>query len=164
MAERTIKTREGPINRRKLVVEGRRLVLSDLGYPPDHQASDMDLARRHQEKFLGAPLKCQPDTWLKTVAVRAHNGWNVSHERRISADARERRLAIARGGHHVTARPSPLREPTKTGPTTGGGGRLSTDGVRDDAQGKSSGDSGRIEPKPDAPTEPTRRSSTARVQ
>jgi hypothetical protein len=81
------------IPRRKLVKQGRRLVICDLGHDgPDDQA----LAHEHQEKFLGAPLKVQFHTWFKIVAQRAHDGWDVAGRQRISNAVRELRLSIAR--------------------------------------------------------------------
>ncbi len=97
--------------RRRLVIEGRRLVVFDLGLTD----TDSHLAQRHQEKYLGHLLRVQFHTWFKTVALRAYRGWDQAHCRKLSVAEREQRLSVARG-EFVGRMPTAETGGTKTPP------------------------------------------------
>lgn len=120
MADRRRTLRDGTnVTRKQLVIEGRRLVVFDLG----HDGEDRSLAQEHQELFLGHLLGVQWHTWFKTVAQRAHDGRDQAHRRRLSNDERVRRLRIAHG-IPIGSVPNDPTGGDFVPPTPGVGGRL----------------------------------------
>jgi hypothetical protein len=133
--QRRIKLTDGTaVIRRRLVAQGRRLVLHDLRRAPDTR-DDRALAHEHQERYLGRILGCQPDTYFKTQAVRAHNGWDQARENRLFTALHRHRIAVAEGA----SRPTYPAETGYSGTPSGVAGGF---GLRKKAGGAARGEPG----------------------
>jgi hypothetical protein len=130
---RKIKLADGTqVLRSKLVTQGRRLVIHDLRHQGD---DDRALACEHQERYLGRILGCQPQTYFKTQAVRAHNGWDQAREHRLFTALHRHRIAVAEGA----SRPTYPAETGYSGTPSGVAGGF---GLRKKAGGAARGEPG----------------------
>jgi hypothetical protein len=103
-----------PMRKRALQVEGRRLVIHDLGGIDACSGLDLaTIAACHQQRFLGRTLQVLPSTYFKTIAIRAHNGWDPTHNRRLTAEERRLRLRLAETA--LFPNPVPAVETSTTG-------------------------------------------------